>query len=415
MRRLIVLLLALLSPCVYAQTATPCAFSPAAGTYTGTQTVSLSSTGRMFYTTDGSTPTVASTQYTSPITVSASTTIKCIAAIVGFQQLNAQNNNPNVGGTYWKNPDCISFTAWNAGTAYGSGAKVSASGFNWISTAASTNKAPASNPSIWSKYSSCSADDPGGSGVSTVNPTHTSGNSVPSLSGASMLFGSTGAPGAQTNVLWPISSSYGACNGCTEFLEDHYYYWNSANSSSNEDDSYNFNSSIGIRYMAGMQYCMSGSGCPGGSPGWDYGGNSNVPWTPTGVSAGGTLFTWHHVQKVIRTIPAEVTSKPCTASGSWPYIYFDQLVIDGVSFGPWKFCANALPSGWASGAAQQEQIDIAPHSTALSSTVYWDFVNFYALNTPTSTATAIYTISAGFAPPLRLNGTITIKGTAGLQ
>lgn len=54
--------------------------SPAAGLYTGTQTVTLSTEAgaTIYYTTDGSTPTVASTVYSSPITVSATTTIKFV-------------------------------------------------------------------------------------------------------------------------------------------------------------------------------------------------------------------------------------------------------------------------------------------------------------------------------------------------
>jgi len=61
--------------------ATP-TFSPTAGSYTGTQTVSISDTtsgATIYYTTDGSTPSSSSTKYTAAISVSTSETIKAIA------------------------------------------------------------------------------------------------------------------------------------------------------------------------------------------------------------------------------------------------------------------------------------------------------------------------------------------------
>jgi hypothetical protein len=68
-------------------TASAPTFSPAAGTYSSTQTVTISEvTGgaSIYYTVDGSTPTTSSTLYTAPLTVATTTTVKAIAAAAGY-------------------------------------------------------------------------------------------------------------------------------------------------------------------------------------------------------------------------------------------------------------------------------------------------------------------------------------------
>src|ERR687887_494400 len=69
------------------QQVAPPTFSPPEGTYVGPQTVTLSdatSGATIYYTTDGSVPTPASTVYTGPIAVTRTTTLKAMAAASGM-------------------------------------------------------------------------------------------------------------------------------------------------------------------------------------------------------------------------------------------------------------------------------------------------------------------------------------------
>jgi hypothetical protein len=62
-------------------------FSPAGGTYTAAQSVTISTTtpgATIYYTTDDSTPTTASAVYGGPVGVSASATLKAIASAPGY-------------------------------------------------------------------------------------------------------------------------------------------------------------------------------------------------------------------------------------------------------------------------------------------------------------------------------------------
>jgi hypothetical protein len=68
-------------------TVDPPTFSPAGGTFTSIQTITLADTtpnSAIYYTTDGSTPTTSSTLYTGPIQVLGSETINAIGSLSGY-------------------------------------------------------------------------------------------------------------------------------------------------------------------------------------------------------------------------------------------------------------------------------------------------------------------------------------------
>ena len=68
------------------ETAAAPMISPNGGTFTSSQSVTLTSTtanAQIYYTLDGSTPTPASTLYSGPITISTDTTLQAIASAAG--------------------------------------------------------------------------------------------------------------------------------------------------------------------------------------------------------------------------------------------------------------------------------------------------------------------------------------------
>lgn len=336
----------------FAQAAAP-VISPAPGSYASTQSVTVSdstSGADIFCTTDGSTPTPYSPKYTGPFTLTATTTVQCIAAVAGVKQANLQNNNPSAGGTYWKAPDCI---------------------------------------------------NGGGSGVPS-GLVHVSGIASPSISGASMEFSMTAQTGHQTNCLWAIGTNFGKCDNCSYQMFDYQLYLDTGvctNGGTTEQDDAKVASSLGnLRYMGGAQWRRTG-GCTSGHACLDIGGNSNVPWTNTGVNIPLACGTFHHMQRGEHFVPSEVTSRPCVdGSGAhWPYVYQDYWIVDGTKYNNggagWKFCANSV--NWPSWEWPQFQFD----GTVGTLTMYLDQANFTAYLPGSSVSSSAFSITGGTGTP----------------
>ena len=92
-------------------------FKPSPGTYTSAQTVSISTTtpnATIYYTTDGSKPTTASTKYSGPVSIplEASETLSAIAVASGF------SNSPVASGVYNITPPAATPTFSPVGGTY---------------------------------------------------------------------------------------------------------------------------------------------------------------------------------------------------------------------------------------------------------------------------------------------------------
>lgn len=104
--------------------ATP-TFSPAAGTYTSAQSVTISdaTTGAtIYYTIGNSTPTTSSTQYTTPITVGSTETINAIAAASGYSNSTVASatytiNTPPADFQLTVSPSSLTIAQGKSGTA----------------------------------------------------------------------------------------------------------------------------------------------------------------------------------------------------------------------------------------------------------------------------------------------------------
>jgi photosystem II stability/assembly factor-like uncharacterized protein len=113
-------------------------FSPVGGTYSTTQNVKIQdsiSAAKIYYTTNGTTPTTSSSLYSSPITVNSTEIIHAIAVLTGY------SNSPVASATYTINKLPGAPTVLSPGNASSPGQTLSSltPTFSWTSATGATN------------------------------------------------------------------------------------------------------------------------------------------------------------------------------------------------------------------------------------------------------------------------------------
>ena len=117
-------------------TATAPTFSPAAGTYSTAQTVTLSDAiagATIYYTTDGTTPSTSSTKYTAAISVSSTETIEAIAVAAGYANSTAASAAYTISST--------TATATVVGADVGWLTQLESMGYTWTDTTGASGSA----------------------------------------------------------------------------------------------------------------------------------------------------------------------------------------------------------------------------------------------------------------------------------
>jgi hypothetical protein len=186
--------------------------------------------------------------------------------------------------------------------------------------------------------------------------------------------------GETQNVLWPYKLS--ANNSLLYFTDSYYIYLPSVtNIQALEYDMFQF---TGTRYMFGSE-CDNPSYTSGKWRIWNSAGGS---WVSTAAPC--TLFAspgvWHLIEWQVHRVSGD------TGCGGDPCMYYDQLTVDGVNYGPFT-SEPATTSSDPDAFGIQFQIDARYNST--TAVEYLDEVNFTVSTSPSTNYTLSVTAATG--------------------
>ena len=280
--------------------------SPAAGTYTGAQTITIGcpSGQSCFYTTDGSPATPASTQYTGPFTLSASATVNITAVATTEIHQSVQATNTN-----WK---ICTPSGGNAGTP----------------TSTACGGVGSTQPSTWS-YSWGS----------------TMSQSV-----------STTASSGETQILAVYS---GPGNDASTFIAQHKVFQPTVGNGSianNEIDMWENDNTRNRLHMFGWQ-CNQQPGNPAYGL-WQY-DNEQGSWQTTSISCTSSFTGTTTIDLVGHWTNGD------TGCGGLGCDYFDYVVVNGTKYTlGYSVESDTESPAWSSVCGNQDQIDLTNTATS---------------------------------------------------
>jgi hypothetical protein len=303
-------------------------FSPAAGTYTGAQTItvtqSFGSGHSIFCTTDGTPASPASILYSGPIAVSANTTINCLVESTGSVIQNFQ-----------------------AGAALGfMGRKLCAPIYKGDPKVPCTPD-PTKTPPVTCAYQNGTPYANCGGGVGSDQPSTWS----LTTDGTTMLYSITGKGGA------PQILSPGGGNGCDSCTHQTQHFRvepvQNTHMQNIEVDMWQNDATRNIEHAGSLQCNQQ----PGKDQ-WQI-DNQQGSWQNTGITDHCPLPTGVYTDVVL----ADHWTIGDTGCGGLGCTTFDYIMVNGVKHTIGTSLENDNP-GWGSGCANQKQLDLNPGSTS---------------------------------------------------
>lgn len=335
-------------------------FSHGTGSYFGSLPVTITCPGsqQATYTLDGTTPNIASTLYTAPLTISSTTTLKSVCSNLVAHNENTQTAMGNIGGT-------------------GIGYKC--------------------NTPSNQTYGSLTCTAAGGVSGQPSN--------VSLTFGSTMVYTQTSAGSAQSLVPYFGTAIGSSIDSCTYFAQDKYIEAIGSTILNNEVDGQIYDATRNISHTMGWQANQGGAN----SGNWQIDANGGTGWVNTGCHTAIPISTsaYTHIAITSHWVNGD------TGCGGHGCFYYDNQTVNGTD------CDLSHLGGQPQGTttnrsiiANQDQLDSTSGGGTIGRNIRNNNVACSA-GPPSAIATATYTIlSGGTATPVLIPNNYVVGNKA---